>query len=149
MSEIKALLTNDMKAAMKAKEKENLMVIRSIIAAFKQYEIDSRADIDDTQALAIIDKLAKQRRESIKQFSDAGRDDLVQQEAFELSLIESYLPEALSAEEVQRLIQEAIADVSPAGMQDMGKVMAWLKPKLQGRADMGHVSQQIKQALAG
>ena len=147
MSELKQRLTEDMKAAMRAKEKDKLMTIRNILAVVKQQEVDTREELDDTAVLAIIDKLAKQRRESITQFSEAGREDLVAQEELELGFIKSYLPEPLSDAEVEALVAEAISSTGAESMKDMGKVMAQIKPKAQGRADMGKISGMIKAAI--
>ncbi|MEH6455110.1 MAG: GatB/YqeY domain-containing protein [Cocleimonas sp.] len=147
MSELKQRITEDMKAAMRAKEKDLLMTIRNILAVVKQQEVDTREEVDDTAILAIIDKLAKQRRESISQFSAAGRDDLVAQEELELGFIQAYLPEPLSDAEIQNLVAEAIATTGAESMKDMGKVMAHLKSAAQGRADMGKISGMIKAAL--
>ena len=147
MSELKQRITDDMKAAMRAKEKDLLVTIRNILAVIKQQEVDTREEVDDTAVLAIIDKLAKQRRESISQFSDAGRDDLVAQEELELGFIQEYLPEPLSDTEVQALVAEAISSTGAESMKDMGKVMAHLKSAAQGRADMGKISGMIKAAL--
>lgn len=147
MSDLKQRITEDMKLAMRAKEKDKLMTIRNILAVIKQQEVDTRETLDDTAVLAIVDKLAKQRRESISQFSAAGRDDLVAQEELELGFIQTYLPEPLSNDEVQSLVAEAIAATGAETMKDMGKVMAHLKPAVQGRADMGSISGLIKSAL--
>ncbi|MGK0270166.1 MAG: hypothetical protein ACI88H_000803 [Cocleimonas sp.] len=147
MSELKKRITEDMKAAMRAKEKDLLLTIRNILAVIKQQEVDTREDVDDTAVLAIIDKLAKQRRESISQFSEAGRDDLVAQEELELGFIQTYLPEPLSDTEVKDLVADAIASTGADSMKDMGEVMAHLKPTAQGRADMGKISGMIKAAL--
>ncbi len=147
MSELKQRITEDMKAAMRAKEKDLLLTIRNILAVIKQQEVDTREELDDAAVLAIIDKLAKQRRESISQFSDAGRDDLVAQEELELGFIQTYLPEPLSDDEVKALVADAIASTGADSMKDMGKVMAHLKPAAQGRADMGKISGMIKAAL--
>jgi len=136
-----------MKAAMRAKEKDKLMTIRNILAVIKQQEVDTREEPDDTAILAIIDKLAKQRRESIAQFSEAGRDDLVAQEELELGFIQDYLPEPLSEAEVEKLVADAISSTGAESMKDMGKVMAQIKPAAQGRADMGKISGMIKAAL--
>jgi uncharacterized protein YqeY len=149
MSELKAKITEDMKAAMRAQEKERLATIRLIQAAIKQKEVDDRIELDDAQVLAVLDKMVKQRRESIAQFEKAGRDDLIAKEQSELEVIQVYLPEALSDEEVDAMIAEAIAATGAAEMKDMGKVMGQLKPKLQGRADMGAVSAKIKAKLSG
>ena len=145
---LKQRISEDMKTAMRAKDKERLGTIRLVLAAIKQVEVDKRIELDDTAVLAILDKMVKQRRDSIAQFGKAGRDDLVAQEQTELDLIQTYMPKALDSSEVDALIDAAIADTGAAGMSDMGKVMGWLKPKLQGRADMGKVSGQIKQRLS-
>ncbi len=147
MSELKNQLTDDMKVAMRAKDKQRLLTVRTILAAVKQQEVDTREDVGDTAILAILDKMSKQRRESIAQFSKAGRDDLVAQEELELSIIQTYLPEPLSELEIQELIQQAISATGAESMKDMGKVMAYIKPKAQGRADMGKISGLIKNAL--
>lgn len=147
MSELKKRLTDDMKSAMRNKEKDRLMTVRALLAAIKQQEVDTREDVDDTAILAILDKQSKQRRESISQYSAAGRDDLVAQEELELGFIQEYLPEPLSDEEIKALIKEAIDATGAASMKDMGKVMAHIKPHAQGRADMGKISGLIKAAL--
>ncbi len=147
MSELKERLVEDMKSAMRAKEKDKLMTIRTILAAIKLQEVNTREDVDEAGVLAILDKQSKQRRESITQFSKAGRDDLVAQEELELGFIKEYLPEPLSDDDVQSLIKEAIDATGADSMKDMGKVMAHLKPKAQGRADMGKISGLIKAAL--
>lgn len=148
-SELKAHLTSEMKAAMKAKEKERLAVIRSMQAAIKQVEIDSQTTLeDDAQVLPILDKMLKQRRDSLQQYEEAGRPELAEQEAFEMKIIQDFLPQPLTEAEVSQLVDEAIADVSASSMQDMGKVMGLLKPKMQGRADMAEVSKLIKAKLS-
>jgi len=147
MSALKERLVDDMKSAMRAKEKDRLMTVRTILAAIKQQEVDTREDVDEAGVLAILDKQSKQRRESIAQFSKAGRDDLVAQEELELGFIQEYLPEPLSDDEVQSLIKEAMDATGADSMKDMGKVMAHIKPKAQGRADMGKISGLIKAAL--
>jgi len=146
-SELKTRINDDMKAAMRAKEKERLGVIRLILAAIKQREVDERIDLDDTQVLAVLDKMVKQRRDSIEQFMNAGREELADKERFELDLIQGYMPAALSETELDALVKEAVSAVGASSMQDMGKVMAELKPKIQGRADMGQVSQKVKAAI--
>lgn len=148
MPTLKERLTDDMKSAMRAKEKDKLMTVRAILAAIKQQEVDTRKDLDDTDVLAILDKLGKQRRESIAQFTEAGRDDLVAQEEMELSFIKVYLPEQLSDDDVAALVKEAIEATGAASMKEMGKVMGYIKPKAQGRVDMGKVSGLIKSALS-
>jgi len=146
---LKQRLQDDMKAAMKAGDKRRLGVVRLINAAIKQREVDERVELDDTQVLVVLDKMLKQRRDSISQFEQAGRDDLAAQERFEVEVCQSYMPAALAADEIAGLIAEAIDSTGASSMQDMGKVMALLKPKLQGRADMAAVSKQIKSRLTG
>ncbi len=145
---LKIRLRDDMQAAQRSKDKPRLGVIRLIMAAIKQREIDERTELDDEQVLAVLDKMAKQRRESIEQFRQANRTDLADKEVFELELIRTYLPAALSAEELNRLIDQAISDSGAESMRDMGKVMGLLKPQIQGRADMSAVSAQVKQRLS-
>ena len=147
-SELKIRINEDMKAAMRAKEKERLGTIRLILAAIKQREVDERIELDDTQVLAVLDKMVKQRRDSIEQYVNAGREELADKERFELDIIQSYMPAALSEAELDTLIKEVVVAVGANSMQDMGKVMAELKPKIQGRADMGHVSQKVKAAIS-
>lgn len=146
---LKARIIEDMKTAMKARDKARLETIRLIQAAIKQYEVDKRTPAGDTEALVILDKMAKQRRDSIEQFEKAGRDDLVTKEQFQLEIIQGYLPAALNEAELKQLIETAIADSGASGPQDMGKVMGLVKPKAQGRADMRQVSTLVKQMLAG
>jgi uncharacterized protein YqeY len=147
MSALKERLQSDMKAAMKSGEKERLGVIRLILAAIKQREVDERIQLDDAQVIAVLDKMVKQRRESISQYQAAGRADLVAVESAELAVIQDYLPQALSEAEVNALIREAMAESGAAGVGDMGKVMALLKPRMQGRADMAAVSGRVKALL--
>jgi uncharacterized protein YqeY len=135
------------KAAMRSKDKERLGALRQIQAAFKQKEVDERIELSDEQTIAILDKMAKQHRDSIDQFKQADRNDLVEIEQFELNIIESYLPAQLSEVEINSLIEEAISDTGAESIKDMGKVMGTLKGKLQGRADMGKVSSLIKAKL--
>ena len=137
-----------MKSSMKGGDKERLAVIRMMLAAIKQVEVDERIDPDDARITAIIDKMAKQRRESIAQFETAKRDDLIAIEAAELEIIQEYLPEALSEEQINALVEQAIVSTGASSMQDMGKLMGALKPQLQGRADMGQVSQLVKSRLS-
>ena len=148
MSTLKARITDDMKSAMRAKEKERLGVIRMALAAIKQREVDDKIELDDTQVTAVIEKMLKQRRDSIEQFESAGRTELADQEKFEVSVLQEYMPEALSEEEIAAAIDKAIADTGASSIKDMGKLMGTLKPQLQGRADMGAVSGLIKQKLA-
>jgi uncharacterized protein YqeY len=145
---LKERILQDVKDAMRAKDKPRLATIRLITAAIKQREVDERIELDDTQILAVLDKMSKQRRESISQFEQAGRDDLAAQEKAELALIQEYLPEQLGEAEIEELIDAAMEQTGAASMKDMGKVMGQLKPKLQGRADMGAVSGLIKARLS-
>ena len=147
MPSLKQTLTDDMKAAMRAKQKERLATIRLILSEVKQVEVDERIEVEDTRLLSILDKMAKQRRESITQFEQADRQDLAQKEQQELTIISEFLPEPLSESEVDTLIQQAVTDTQAASIKDMGKVMAQLKPVLQGRADMSVVGQKVKQHL--
>lgn len=147
-SGIKQRISDDVKNAMRSKDKERLATLRMITAAIKQKEVDERADLDDGRVLAVLDKMAKQHRDSIEQYQKAGRDDLVAKEASELEVVTSYLPEQLSEEEIRQIIKETIEATGASSMQDMGKLMGQLKPRLQGRADMGKVSGLIKQALS-
>lgn len=139
---------SDMKSSMKSGDKARLLVIRNMLSAIKQIEVDERIDLDDARVIAVLDKMSKQRRESIAQFTTAGRDDLIKIEADELEIIQEYLPEALSDAEIEALIDDAISTSAASSIKEMGKVMGILKPKLQGRADMGKVSQLIKTRLA-
>ena len=140
-------IREDMKTAMKAGDKRRLGVIRLILAAIKQREVDERIELDDSQTLAVLDKMVKQRRDSIEQFEKAGRNELAEQESFEIEVLQAYMPEALGEEEIDAMIAEAIAGTGAASLRDMGKVMGQLKPKIQGRADMGAVSAMVKQRL--
>ena len=146
---LKMRLSDEMKAAMKSGDKTRLAVIRLIQSALKQKEVDERVELTDADVLAILDKMAKQRRESIEQFKAAGRADLEQQEAYELGVIQSYLPEPLSDTEVDTMIAQAIQATGASSVREMGAVMAQLRPQLQGRADMSLVSARIKTALGG
>ncbi|QDQ80855.1 GatB/YqeY domain-containing protein [Paraburkholderia megapolitana] len=145
---LKEQITEDMKAAMRARETERLGTIRLLLAAIKQREVDERITLDDAAVTAVIDKMIKQRKDSISQFEAAGRDDLVAKENAELVVLSAYMPAQLSADEVAAEIQAAVAQTGAAGPQDMGKVMGVLKPKLAGRADMTAVSAQVKAALS-
>ena len=136
-----------MKAAMKAREKETLATIRLIQAEFKRVEVDERIEIDDARAIAIMDKMVKQRRDSAKQYRDADRPELADQEDAEIIVIQTFLPEQLSAADIDALIDEALAGIEATGMAAMGQLMGKLKPQLQGRADMGDVSQRVKAKL--
>lgn len=145
---IASRIQDDMKTAMKARDSRRLGVIRLLMASIKQREVDERITLDDTQILAVIDKMIKQRQDSISQFQQAGRQDLAEQESFEITLLQEYMPPALNESEVDTLIQEAITSLNATSIKDMSTVMAHLKPQLQGRADMGVVSAKIKQKLA-
>ena len=149
MSSLTARINDDVKVAMKAKDKARLGVLRLITAAIKQREVDEQITLNDEQVLAVLEKMVKQRKDSIAQYEKAGRDELAQQEAFEIGIIQDYLPEQLSDTEIDALIAEAISNSGAESMKDMGKVMGMLKPKLAGRADMGAVSAKIKAKLAG
>lgn len=144
---LKNTISAAMKDAMRAKDKQRLGAIRLILADIKRIEVDERIDVDDARVLAILDKMTKQRRDSIAQFDAAGRDDLSAQEQAELAVIAEFLPTALSDQELDGLIASAIKDSKAESMRDMGKVMAILKPKLQGRADIGAASQLVKAKL--
>ncbi|OGT66212.1 MAG: glutamyl-tRNA amidotransferase [Gammaproteobacteria bacterium RIFCSPLOWO2_02_FULL_47_50] len=148
MAEIKQRLNDDVKTAMRNRDRERLGTLRMILAAIKQKEVDERIELDDTQILGVLDKMTKQHRESIAQFELAGRRDLVEKENKELAIVQSYLPAQLSDEEIQALLKQAIQETGAVSMQDMGKVMAVLKPKLQGRADIGKISGLVKAKLS-
>ena len=145
---LKERITEDMKTAMRAKAAERLGTIRLLLAAIKQKEVDERISLDDTAIVAVVDKLIKQRKDSISQFQAAGRTDLADKEAAELDVLMVYMPQQLSADEVERAVKAAVAQTGAAGPQDMGKVMGVLKGQLAGRADMTSVSAQVKAALA-
>lgn len=145
---LKSQLTEDMKTAMKAGEKDRLGVIRLINAAIKQKEVDERIEMTDELVLAVLEKMLKQRKDSISQYEAAGRTDLADIEKFESGIIQAYLPQPLSQAEVEALVAKAIADTGAEGPQAMGKVIAALKPQLAGRADMGAVSGMVKAALS-
>jgi len=144
---LKDRITEDMKSAMRAGEKDRLAAIRLILAAVKQREVDERITLDDTQVLAVLDKMVKQRRESIAQFQSGGREDLVAKENAELAILQAYLPAQMSEAELDALIGEAIAATGATSVKDMGKVMGVVKGKAQGRADMSAVSARIKARL--
>jgi len=145
---IKSALHQAMKDAMRAKDKQRLGTIRLIQAEIQRVEVDERIEVDDAQALVILDKMLKQRRDSISQYEAANRQELADVEAAEIPIIQSFLPAQLTAAEIQQLIDAAIAQTGATGMQDMGKIMAILRPQLQGRADIGEVSKSIKQRLS-
>jgi len=148
MSQLKKRITDDMKSAMKAKDKQTLKAVRMILGAIKQKEVDDRIELDDAQVMTVIQKMVKQRKDSISQFSDAGRTDLVEVEEAELVVINSYMPEQLSDAEVAAAVDKAITDSSADSIKDMGKLMSMLKGQLDGKADMGLVSRLIKDKLS-
>ena len=148
MSALKTQIQDAMKTAMKGGDKARLAVIRLMLAALKQVEVDERIELDDTRVIAILDKMVKQRRESIAQFAPAGRDDLVAKEQSEIDVIADYLPQALSEAEIEAIINQAISETGASSMKEMGKVMALVRPQLVGRADMGTVSGKIKALLS-
>jgi uncharacterized protein YqeY len=147
LSTLKGQIQEDVKTAMRARDQRRLTALRLITAAIKQVEVDQRIEMDDTGVLAVLDKMVKQRRDSLEQYQSAGRDDLAAQEKFELDLIANYLPEALSGEELSALIKQAIIDTGASSMRDMGTVMHKLRDKVQGRADMKAVSTAVKAQL--
>ncbi len=147
MGDLKHQINEDVKAAMRSKEKDRLAALRLITASIKQREVDERIELDDVQVMAVLDKMAKQQRDSIQQYSMADRQDLVEKEQFELDIILSYLPQPLDAAEINARVDEVIAATGAASMKDMGKVMGQLKSALQGRADMGKVSTLVKARL--
>ncbi len=144
---LKQQIQEDMKAALRAQDKQRLGVVRLILAAIKQVEVDERVEVDDTRITQILNKMLKQRHDSITQYDQAKRDDLADQERLEVGIIQTYLPEPLSEAEVDRLLSEVITKVGATSIKDMGKVMAELKEKLQGRADMTQISAKIKERL--
>jgi uncharacterized protein YqeY len=146
---LKERITEDMKAAMRASEKERLSTIRMLQAAIKQREVDERITLDDAQVIAVVEKMVKQRRESIAQFEQGARHDLAAREQAEITLLQGYLPTPLTDAEIDALIREAISSTAAASIKDMGKVMGVVKARAAGRADMGAVSARIKAALAG
>jgi hypothetical protein len=144
---LKPTLTSAMKTALKAGEKQRLGAIRLMLAEIKRVEVDERIELDDARVLAILDKMLKQRRDSLSQFEAAGRDDLASQEAFEIDVIEAFMPDKLSTEELAALVHQAIEQSGATSMKDMGKVMALVKPQVQGRADMSAVSTLVKSSI--
>ncbi len=145
---LKLRLTDDMKAAMKSGEKDKLLVIRLINAAIKQREVDERIQLDDTQVLAVLEKMLKQRKDSITQFEAAAREDLAAIERYEVGVIQTYLPAQMSAEEVEAIVVASISEAGATSAKDMGKVISLVKPKVAGRTDMGRLSELVKQKLA-
>ncbi|WP_343637556.1 GatB/YqeY domain-containing protein [Roseateles sp.] len=146
---LKEQITEDMKAAMRAKDSDRLGTIRMLLAAVKQKEVDERVEVDDVMLVAIVDKLIKQRKDSISQFAAAGRQDLADKESAELKVLEAYLPQRLSEAEIKAEVATIVAELGAKGPADMGKVMGAVKGKLAGKADMGLVSAAVKAALAG
>ena len=146
---LKDRIQDDMKSAMRAKDKNRLGVIRLILAAIKQREVDERIELSDVQTLTVLEKMIKQRRESLTQYQNAGREDLARQEAFEIDLIQTYLPAPLSEAELETLIVTAIAAAGAQSMRDMGKVMAMIKDQAQGQVDMSMVSARVKARFGG
>lgn len=148
MSKLKKRITDDMKSAMKAKDKDALKAIRMILGAIKQIEVDERIELDDTQVLTVIQKMVKQRKDSISQFQEANRSDLVEVEEAELVIINNYMPKQLTEDEIAVVVDKVITDSGASSMQDMGKLMGFLKGQLAGKADMGVVSKLIKSKLS-
>jgi uncharacterized protein YqeY len=148
MSDLQKQIQDAVIIAMKSGEKERLKTIRLMTAAMKQIEVDERIELDDARIIAILDKMVKQRRESISQFKTAGRDDLIKQEVYEIDIIQEFLPQALSEEEVDAIVSQAIEQTSASSIKDMGKVMGLVRPQIIGRADMGEVSGRIKSLLS-
>ncbi len=148
MSELKQRITEDMVSAMKAKDTQALKAIRMILGAIKQKEVDERIELDDVAISGVIQKMIKQRKDSISQFNQAGRDDLVAVEEAELAIINNYMPEQMSEAEIMQAVEAAISSTGASSMQDMGKLMGMLKGQLAGKADMGQVSQAIKAKLS-
>lgn len=146
---LKERISEDMKAAMRAKEAPRLSAIRLLLAALKQKEVDERVELGDADVLGVVEKLIKQRRESIAQYEAAGRVDLADAEKFEIQVLSAYLPEQMSEADIAAAVATAVTETGASGVKDMGKVMAVLKPRLAGRADMGKVSAQVKARLGG
>jgi uncharacterized protein YqeY len=144
---LKTRILDDVKNAMRARERDRLGALRLVTAAIKQKEVDERIELDDAQVLAVLDKMVKQRRESLEQFEQAGREDLAEKERFELGLIQTYLPDPLGEDELAALILATITELGASSIRDMGQVMSTLRSQVQGRADMKAVSQAVKQQL--
>ena len=147
MSELKKQISDALKTSMRAKEKERVTMMRTIQAEIKRVEVDERIDVDDARVLVILDKMVKQRKDSFQQFTDGGREDLAEVEKKEMEIIAEFLPQPLTDEEVTDIVKAAIAETGATNMQQMGAVMAIVKPKVQGRGDMGVVSKQVKALL--
>lgn len=141
-------INDALKNAMRAKEKERVAVLRLVMSEFKRIEVDERIEVEDARALAVLDKMIKQRRDSEQQYCAAGRDELAAQEAYEVSQIQAFMPAALSSDELSAIVTQAVKDAGVADMRDMGKAMALIKPQVQGRADMGEVSKLLKEQLS-
>ncbi len=148
MSEIQARVADEVKTAMKARDKDRVAALRLVMAEFKRVEVDERIELTDERVLAILDKMTKQRKDSLEQFQNAGRDDLVQKEAGEIAIIAEFLPAKLDESELKELVEKAVSESGASSMQDMGKVMGVLKPQVQGKADMGEVSKLVKALLS-
>ncbi len=146
-SELKNTVSAAVKDAMRAKDKDRLGVLRMVMSEFKRIEVDERIELDDARVLAVLDKLVKQRKDSEKQYIDANRQDLADVESFEIGVIQAFLPEALTPEEITEIVKAAIGESGAESMKDMGKVMAIVKPQVQGRADMGSISKIVKTEL--
>jgi len=146
-SAIKDRISTEVKNAMRAQDKPRLGVLRLIMSEFKKIEVDERIELDDTRVLAVLDKMIKQRRDSVKQYLDAGRQELAEVENYEIGVIQEFMPAGLSAEEISAIVKQAIAESGAESARDIGKVMAIVKPQVQGRADMGEVSKLVKSAL--
>lgn len=147
-SELKARVSSSVKDAMRAKAKEKLSVLRMVMSEFKRIEVDERIELDDARVLAVLDKLVKQRKDSAKQYQDADRNDLADVEIFEIGVIQDFLPKALTTAEIAEIVKNAVKDSGAESMKDMGKVMALVKPAVQGRADMGEISKIVKDQLS-
>ena len=145
--DLKLRIQEDIKSAMRARERRRLGALRQVSAAIKQREVDERVTLDSPGIVAVLERMLKQRRDSLAQFESAGRDDLASQESFEIELIEAYMPSPLSRQEIQGLIADALAETGAESMKDMGRVMAWLKPRVQGRADMKQLSASVREKL--
>ena len=145
--DLKLRIQEDIKSAMRARDRARLGALRQVSAAIKQREVDERITLDSPGIVAVLQKMLKQRRDSLAQFESAGRDDLASQESFEIELIEAYMPAPLSPQELQVLIADALAETGAGSMKDMGRVMAWLKPRVQGRADMKRLSTTVREKL--
>ena len=148
MSDLKATISEATKSAMKARDKERVATLRMVNAEIKRVEVDERRELSDDDVIAILNRMLKQRKDSLSQFQDAGRDDLAAQEQLEIDVITQFMPEPLSEDEVEALIRAAIEDVGASGMQDMGKIMGKLRAQVQGKADMGAVSAKVKALLS-